>query len=169
MSSKISKLSRDTSMDNGIDTVLANEGYAFPAAKPKGCPSPALYSESELNFFDEATSSRGMKNERSIHETILSLREKVTMIIVASRLSMVENCDAVIWLDKSSVQMAGKAEDALAIQRGTERYCCKPITYMNFLARSINTFCDKYRVLRGSGPNFWIRSQKTVRQKRGIS
>ena len=44
-----------------------------------------------------------MKNEKSIHETILSLREKVTIVIIAHRLSTVENCDSVIWLDKGHV------------------------------------------------------------------
>ena len=73
----------------------------------------ALYSNPELIIFDEATSSLDMKNEKSIHETILSLREKVTIVIIAHRLSTVENCDSVIWLDKGFMRMKGSVDHVL--------------------------------------------------------
>lgn len=101
-------------LDNGIDTVLGERGLRLSGGQAQRVAiARALYSEPELIIFDEATSSLDMKNEKSIHETILSLREKVTMIIIAHRLSTVESCDVVIWLDKGSVQMAGRAGDVL--------------------------------------------------------
>ncbi|WP_291441348.1 ABC transporter ATP-binding protein [Desulfovibrio sp.] len=101
-------------LDNGIDTVLGERGVRLSGGQAQRVAiARALYSEPELIIFDEATSSLDMKNEKSIHETILSLRAKVTIVIIAHRLSTVENCDSVIWLDKGSVQMAGRAEDVL--------------------------------------------------------
>lgn len=101
-------------LDNGIDTVLGERGVRLSGGQAQRVAiARALYSEPELIIFDEATSSLDMKNEKSIHETILSLREKVTIVIIAHRLSTVENCDAVIWLDKGHVRMAGSVDRVL--------------------------------------------------------
>ena len=101
-------------LDNGIDTVLGERGVRLSGGQAQRVAiARALYSEPELIIFDEATSSLDMKNEKSIHETILSLREKVTIVIIAHRLSTVENCDSVIWLDKGHVRMAGSVDRVL--------------------------------------------------------
>lgn len=101
-------------LDNGIDTVLGERGVRLSGGQAQRVAiARALYSEPELIIFDEATSSLDMKNEKSIHETILSLREKVTIVIIAHRLSTVENCDSVIWLNKGHVRMAGSVDRVL--------------------------------------------------------
>jgi len=101
-------------LDNGIDTVLGERGVRLSGGQAQRVAiARALYSEPELIIFDEATSSLDMKNEKSIHETILSLRAKVTIVIIAHRLSTVENCDSVIWLDKGHVRMAGSVDRVL--------------------------------------------------------
>lgn len=101
-------------LDNGIDTVLGERGVRLSGGQAQRVAiARALYSEPELIIFDEATSSLDMKNEKSIHETILSLREKVTIVIIAHRLSTVENCDAVIWLDKGHVRLKGSVDRVL--------------------------------------------------------
>ncbi|MGI6656870.1 MAG: ABC transporter ATP-binding protein [Desulfobulbus sp.] len=101
-------------LDNGIDTVLGERGVRLSGGQAQRVAiARALYSEPDLLIFDEATSSLDMKNEKSIHETILSLREKVTMVIIAHRLSTVENCDSVIWLDKGRVHMKGSVDHVL--------------------------------------------------------
>ena len=101
-------------LDDGIDTVLGERGVRLSGGQAQRVAiARALYSEPELLIFDEATSSLDLKNEKSIHETILSLREKVTMVIVAHRLSTVETCDALIWLDNGHVYMAGSVEKVL--------------------------------------------------------
>ena len=101
-------------LDDGIDTVLGERGVRLSGGQAQRVAiARALYSEPELIIFDEATSSLDMKNEKSIHETILSLREKVTIVIIAHRLSTVENCDSVIWLNKGHVRMAGSVDRVL--------------------------------------------------------
>ena len=54
-----------------------------------------------------------MKNEKIIHETILSLRHSVTMVIVAHRLTTVEQCDSIIWMEKGKVYKSGSTEEVL--------------------------------------------------------
>jgi ABC-type multidrug transport system fused ATPase/permease subunit len=101
-------------LDNGIDTILGERGVRLSGGQAQRVAiARALYSEPELIIFDEATSSLDIKNEKAIHDTILTLREKVTMVIIAHRLSTVESCDSVIWLDKGSVRVTGSVEEVL--------------------------------------------------------
>lgn len=101
-------------LDNGIDTKLGERGVRLSGGQAQRVAiARALYSEPQLIIFDEATSSLDIKNEKAIHETILSLREKATIVIIAHRLSSVENCDFVIWLDKGQVHMAGNLDKVL--------------------------------------------------------
>jgi ABC-type multidrug transport system fused ATPase/permease subunit len=101
-------------LEKGMDTVLGDRGTRLSGVQAQRVTiARALYSEPDMIIFDEATSSLDLKNEKAIHETILSLRKQVTVVIIAHRLSTVEGCDALIWLDKGRVRGAGKVEEVL--------------------------------------------------------
>lgn len=67
----------------------------------------ALFNEPEILVFDEATSSLDTKSEKGIQRTIDSFKGKQTMLIVAHRLTTVENCDYLIWLEKGELMGIG--------------------------------------------------------------
>ena len=73
----------------------------------------ALYAHPQLLIFDEATSALDQSNEDSIQHTIDNLSENITCIIVAHRLTTVESCDIIIWMDNGRVVMQGNAHDVL--------------------------------------------------------
>lgn len=75
--------------------------------------SRALYAHPQLLIFDEATSALDQSSEDSIQHTIDSPSENITCIIVAHRLTTVESCDIIIWMDKGRVIMQGNAHDVL--------------------------------------------------------
>ena len=118
-------------LSDGIDTMLGADGVCLSGGQTQRVAiARALYSDPELIIFDEATSSLDMKNEMAIHETILALRDKVTIVVIAHRLNTVENCDTVIWLDKGQVHMSGSAEQVLpqyiaALSQDSEQVACK--------------------------------------------
>lgn len=95
-------------LEYGMDTILGDRGTRLSGGQAQRVAiARALYSEPDLIIFDEATSALDMKNEKAIHDTILSLRSQVTMVIIAHRLTTVEGCDSIIWLEKGRVHKAG--------------------------------------------------------------
>jgi ABC-type bacteriocin/lantibiotic exporters, contain an N-terminal double-glycine peptidase domain len=74
----------------------------------------ALYRKPSVLIFDEATSALDNANERLIQNTIHALQGSLTIIIIAHRLSTVEQCDKIIWLDKGRVRMSGPAHKVIA-------------------------------------------------------
>lgn len=73
----------------------------------------ALYAEPQVIIFDEATSSLDLGNENIIRQTINKLKGQLTSIIIAHRLSTVEKCDRIIWLEQGRVRMDGTPEVVL--------------------------------------------------------
>jgi ABC-type multidrug transport system fused ATPase/permease subunit len=57
--------------------------------------------------FDEATSALDSKNEESIQKTIYTFKGKLTLIIIAHRLSTVKDCDFLICLDEGKIMKIG--------------------------------------------------------------
>ena len=53
----------------------------------------ALYANPDILLFDEATSALDGATEAEIQQTILTLKKKLTIVIVAHRLTTVEGCD----------------------------------------------------------------------------
>lgn len=74
----------------------------------------ALYSNPRLIIFDEATSSLDQANEMNIQQTIEKLANDVTCVIIAHRLTTVQKCDCLIWLDHGQIVMQGETETVLA-------------------------------------------------------
>lgn len=73
----------------------------------------AMYANPSLLIFDEATSALDQSNENSIQRTIQNLAESVTCVIVAHRLTTVETCDIIIWMDMGRIVMQGPPKTVL--------------------------------------------------------
>ena len=71
----------------------------------------ALLSNPKLLILDEATSSLDGQSEMKIGRAINQLRESVTVIHVAHRLSTVKDADRVIYLDKGEIKAIGTFDE----------------------------------------------------------
>ena len=101
-------------LESGIDTILGERGTRLSGGQAQRVViARALYSSPELIIFDEATSSLDIKNEKVIHETILSLRNHATLVIIAHRLSSVEGCENILWLENGKVVKSGESSTVL--------------------------------------------------------
>jgi ABC-type branched-subunit amino acid transport system ATPase component len=68
----------------------------------------ALYLKPKLIVLDEATSSLDGKTESDISNAIFSLKGKVTVILIAHRLSTVMNADKIVYMEEGKILAVGK-------------------------------------------------------------
>ncbi len=74
------------------------------------CIARALYHEPSLLILDEATSALDGETESALVEALESLRGKLTMVVIAHRLSTVEKCDLRLDLDTTVPQTLEKVK-----------------------------------------------------------
>jgi ABC-type multidrug transport system fused ATPase/permease subunit len=60
----------------------------------------ALYKATPVLILDEATSALDEDTEREVMRSVLSMRDQLTIVIVAHRLSTLANCDRILRLEK---------------------------------------------------------------------
>lgn len=112
-------------LENGIDTPLGDRGVRLSGGQMQRVAiARALYTKPDLIIFDEGTNALDVKNEAAIQDTILSLRNTATMVIIAHRLSSIACCDYLVWLDKGEVVQAGPREKVL--EKYKEAMCSQP-------------------------------------------
>lgn len=101
-------------LDKGIDTIIGERGIRLSGGqRQRVAIARALYNSPQILIFDEATSSLDNKSEKEIQKTIYSLRGKHTLIIIAHRLTTVEDCDYLIWLENGKVIKIGNPEEII--------------------------------------------------------
>lgn len=101
-------------LPDGYTTVLGERGARLSGGQQQRvCIARALYRRPEVLIFDEATSSLDTKSEKQIQQTIMRLKGQVTMILVAHRLSTVEGCDRLVWIESGRVRRIGTPAEVL--------------------------------------------------------
>lgn len=68
----------------------------------------ALYQQPEVLILDEATSALDNETEKSITDTILKLKGKITIIAIAHRTSTLEQCDFKVKFEKGKAEIINK-------------------------------------------------------------
>jgi len=95
-------------MENGFNTVLGEKGSNISGGqKQRITIARALIRNAPLIIFDEATSSLDNESEMMIRNTIDNLIGKKTMLIIAHRLSTVQNASRIIVLDGGKIVEEG--------------------------------------------------------------
>ena len=74
----------------------------------------ALYHQPQFLIFDEATSALDNQTEAAIVDAIQALSHKVTMLIVAHRLSTIRACDSIIILERGEIADRGSYDELYA-------------------------------------------------------
>ena len=71
----------------------------------------ALYKEADVLIFDEATSALDNETENAVMAAVEGLEKKLTILIIAHRLSTLRGCDKIVKLDKDNVFHVGSFEE----------------------------------------------------------
>ena len=72
-----------------------------------------LLQNSPIVLMDEATSSIDPFSEEMLTSATKKLLQHKTQIIVAHRLTTIEDCDRILWLDSGKLIMDGSAKTVL--------------------------------------------------------
>ncbi len=73
----------------------------------------ALYKKADVIIFDEATSSLDNKTEQTVMQSIESLRDNLTILIIAHRVTTLKNCDQIIELSNGKINRIGTYQEIL--------------------------------------------------------
>jgi ABC-type multidrug transport system fused ATPase/permease subunit len=100
--------------EKGIDLPIGERGAGISGGQAQRLSiARALYTNPSLLILDEATSSLDQANEDAIMRTIDSFRGRLAAVIIAHRLSTVQNCDTIVWMDEGKIVKQGLPGDIL--------------------------------------------------------
>ena len=100
------------SLPMGIDTEVGEAGTKLSGGQRQRLGiARALYTNPKLLVLDEATSALDGETESLVTDSIQKLRGKVTVVMIAHRLSTVRNADVVIYMQSGKVQAVGNFEE----------------------------------------------------------
>lgn len=74
----------------------------------------ALYKQASVLVFDEATSALDNATEHSVMDAIRKLESELTVVLIAHRLTTVQDCDVIIELERGKVIAQGTYDELLA-------------------------------------------------------
>ncbi len=109
-------------LPNGYQTVVGDRGVRLSGGQRQRLfVARELFKEPNLLLLDEATSDLDTASEQHIQESIDALQGKVTVVIIAHRLSTVKNADRVYVLDEGRVIESGSYHELRAREDGEFR------------------------------------------------
>jgi ATP-binding cassette subfamily C protein len=96
----------------GFDTDLGKQADSLSGGQLQRIGlARALFSQPNLLVLDEATSALDAETESAVAQSLSELRGKCTMLVIAHRLSTVQNADIVYVLDQGEIVASGKFAD----------------------------------------------------------
>ncbi|HON59380.1 MAG TPA: ABC transporter ATP-binding protein [Smithella sp.] len=99
-------------LPGGLNTVVKERGVRLSGGERQRIGiARALYHNPQVLIMDEATSALDNLTEKSVIESIESLRGDRTIILIAHRLTTVRSCDVIYLMDEGRVVEHGSYDD----------------------------------------------------------
>ena len=110
-------------LENGVDTELGaqSDGLSGGQLQRIGL-ARAIYANPGLLVLDEATSALDAETEAAVSDSLRTLHGKCTTIVIAHRLTTVQNVDTVFVFDKGEIVASGKFNDLVATNDIVSRF-----------------------------------------------
>lgn len=101
-------------LPSGVETIVGERGIRLSGGQRQRIGiARALYHEREILVLDEATSALDQETENLVTKAIHSLSGKKTIIIIAHRLTTVENCNHIYLIDKGQIIKSGSYQEVV--------------------------------------------------------
>lgn len=102
-------------MPAGLDTMVGDKGVLLSGGQRQRIAiARALLRNAPVLLLDEATSALDTESEREIQQALDGLMQNRTTLVIAHRLSTVENADRILVLDKGRIVEIGSHRELLA-------------------------------------------------------
>ena len=101
----------------GYNTKIGSEGSGLSTGqKQRLLIARSVYKNPKFLFFDEATSALDANNEKVIMENLNNFFKDKTVVVIAHRLSTVQNADQIVVLDKGRVIEKGNHKELIELR-----------------------------------------------------
>ena len=99
-------------LPQGIDTDLRKSQMALSGGERQRLGiARALFSDPRLLVLDEATSALDSETEALVSDAIQHLKGRITIVLIAHRLSTVKNSDKIIYVEKGKILAEGTFDE----------------------------------------------------------
>ncbi|NRA62710.1 MAG: lipid A export permease/ATP-binding protein MsbA [Psychrobium sp.] len=103
-------------MSDGLDSQVGEDGASLSGGQRQRIAiARALLRDAPILILDEATSALDTESERSIQDALEVLQQNRTSIVVAHRLSTIENADVIIVMDNGEIIESGNHQQLLQL------------------------------------------------------
>ena len=103
-----------TSLENGLDTEIGERGVLLSGGqKQRIAIARAFLKNAPIVILDEATSALDNKSEAIVQQAIDNLMKDRTVIVIAHRLSTVQNADKIIVINSGEIVESGTHQELL--------------------------------------------------------
>lgn len=100
------------SLPSGVETKVGERGSRLSGGQKQRIGiARALYSNPRLLIFDEATSALDSETENLFSNSILELKGKSTIVMIAHRLSTVRLADLVVYVENGKIRATGTMQE----------------------------------------------------------
>ena len=101
-------------LPDGLDTVIGERGVRLSGGQRQRLGiARALYFNPQVLVMDEATSALDNQTEAEVMQAIQNLKKERTLIMIAHRLSTVEDCDRLYFLEAGQIADAGNYQQLI--------------------------------------------------------
>ena len=99
-------------MPDGYSTNLGEQGIKISGGQQQRIGiARALYSKPQILILDEALSALDNFTENVVSKNISSLKNKMTIIVIAHRLETLKDCDNIFLLEEGELKSQGIFEE----------------------------------------------------------